>query len=67
MLLDARPHVIGMIHLPALPDSPRFAGSLEAIYERVRYDVRALVDGGIDQVMIENFGDAPFFPRRVPA
>jgi uncharacterized protein len=65
--LGLRPLVIGMVHVPALPGSARFAGNLEALHERVRGDLRALVDGGIDHVMIENFGDAPFFPRQVPA
>ena len=30
-------------------------------------DVRAFRAGGIDALMIENFGDAPFYPDRVPA
>lgn len=56
-----------MIHLPPLPGSPRFAGDLEAILERVAGEARSLDLAGFDGVMVENFGDAPFFPGRVDA
>lgn len=58
--------VIGMLHLPALPGSPRHALSLAAIREHVLRDAAALSEGGVDGLMLENFGDAPFFPNRVP-
>ena len=59
--------VIGMLHLPALPGSPKFDGNLEAIREMLLTDADALVTGGIHGLMIENFGDVPFYPDRVPA
>ncbi|MEY4631185.1 MAG: putative sgc region protein SgcQ [Pseudomonadota bacterium] len=42
------------------------AKSLEAIETFVAADAKALADGGVDAIMIENFGDAPFFPGRNP-
>lgn len=63
---DTRP-VIGMIHLAPLPGAPRFAGSIEDVRRRMLEDADALIEGGIDGVIVENFGDAPFFPKRVPA
>jgi predicted TIM-barrel enzyme len=30
-------------------------------------DVAALLDGGVNGLMMENFGDVPFYPGRVPA
>jgi membrane complex biogenesis BtpA family protein len=30
-------------------------------------DVEALAEGGVHGIIVENFGDAPFFPGRVPA
>ena len=30
-------------------------------------DAKALIAGGVDALMIENFGDIPFFPGRVPS
>lgn len=59
--------VIGMIHLKPLPGSPRFAGDLKAVREAALRDAAALTDGGVHAMMIENFGDSPFFPDRVPA
>jgi hypothetical protein len=59
--------VIGMVHIPPLPGSPRFGGDVQAVREAVLRDAEALVEGGIHGLLLENFGDAPFWPRRVPA
>jgi hypothetical protein len=64
--LRAGPGVIGMVHLPPLPGAPRYAGDRQAISERARSDARALEAGGVDGVLVENFGDAPFYPEDVP-
>jgi membrane complex biogenesis BtpA family protein len=55
-----------MIHLGPLPGSPRFAGSLAAVLRAAESDARALADGGADGAILENFGDAPFYPDHVP-
>ncbi|MGC8963535.1 MAG: BtpA/SgcQ family protein [Candidatus Bipolaricaulaceae bacterium] len=53
--------LIGVIHLPPLPGSPRHAGeSLERIVDRARQDLSALEEGGADGAIVENFGDRPF-------
>lgn len=59
--------VIGMIHLPPLLGSPRFNGDLQAVSDAAVRDAEALVEGGVHGLMIENYGDAPFFAGRVPA
>src|SRR5262249_20713639 len=59
--------VIGMCHLPPLPGSPRFAGSVAKIREWVLRDAAALAEGGVHGIVVENFGDVPFYPGRVPA
>jgi membrane complex biogenesis BtpA family protein len=59
--------VIGMLHLRPLPGSPRFDGNASAIREALVRDVDALAEGGVHGLMMENFGDVPFFPGRVPA
>jgi len=59
--------VIGMLHSPALPGAPRNALAFDAIIDWVLKDGDALVDAGIDGIMLENFGDAPFYPSRVPS
>ncbi len=62
---DADWPVVGMVHLPALPDSPGF-DSREAVRERALADAGALDAGGADALLVENFGDAPFYPGDVP-
>lgn len=61
-----RPFVIGVLHLPALPGSPNANEPIERITERATEEARILVETGFDGVIIENFGDAPFFAERVP-
>lgn len=57
--------LIGMVHLRPLPGSPR-AQPIEEVEARALLDAKALVAGGVDALMIENFGDAPFHPDHVP-
>ena len=59
--------VIGMLHLPALPGAPRFSGDVRSIADLIVRDADALVSGGVHGLMVENYGDVPFYPRRVPA
>src|SRR5437764_8017935 len=65
-LFPRRPAIVGMVHLLPLPGSPRWAGSLEEVLRRAVEDARALAEGGVDGVMVENFGDTPFYPEQVP-
>jgi membrane complex biogenesis BtpA family protein len=58
--------VIGMLHLAPLPGSPRYVGDLNGIRKRLLLDAETLVTGGVHALMIENFGDVPFYPGRVP-
>jgi membrane complex biogenesis BtpA family protein len=58
--------IIGMLHLPPLPGAPRYGGGLAPIVERLLADAEALLRGGVHGLMMENFGDAPFYPERVP-
>jgi len=59
--------VIGVLHAPPLPGAPRYGGDLSSIYESVRKDSDALAAGHIHGLLLENYGDAPFCPGRVPA
>lgn len=63
----ARGIVIGMVHLGPLPGSPLYEGRLEPIRTAALRDASALLEAGIHGIMIENFGDVPFYPGRVPA
>jgi membrane complex biogenesis BtpA family protein len=65
-LLRSKRLLIGVVHLPATPGAPRFAGDRSAIARRAVDDARMLVGGGCDAVIVENFGDVPFFAHSVP-
>jgi len=58
--------VIGVVHLLPLPGSPRYGGSMAAVVKRALGDARAYRDGGADAVLVENYGDAPFFKEALP-
>lgn len=57
-----------MVHLRALPGAPTHddAGGIDAVRAAALEDAAALEAGGVDAVMVENFGDVPFYPDDVP-
>ncbi len=57
--------IIGVVHLLPLPTSARWGGSLKAIIDRAEQEAVALVSGGVDGLIVENFFDAPFPKSRV--
>lgn len=59
--------LLGMLHAPPLPGSPRYAGSWPFARDRVLQDAETLIAGGMHALLLENYGDVPFFPGRVPA
>jgi len=63
--------VIGVIHLQPLPGSPKWGGvshvgqrhsrgKLKSVIDYALADARAYERGGVDAIIVENFGDAPF-------
>ena len=60
------PRLVGMVHLLPLPGSPRFGGSIDEVLATAADDARVLVDAGFPALMVENFGDVPFFAEEVP-
>jgi membrane complex biogenesis BtpA family protein len=65
MSTRAIPRLLGVIHLPPLPDSPRYGGDLRAVVGSAERDARALAAADFDAIVVENFGDAPFVPGSV--
>jgi uncharacterized protein len=59
--------LIGVVHLPALPGSPRSRLALSECVAQAVADARALEAGGADAVLVENFHDVPFRADRVDA
>lgn len=54
----ARP-VVGMVHLLPLPGAPN-ARALKEVRAAALADARALARGGVDGILVENYGDVPF-------
>jgi membrane complex biogenesis BtpA family protein len=67
--MPAAYRVVGVIHLPALPGTVLggTAGELATILERAKRDADTYAVGGIDALIVENFGDVPFARTRVSA
>ena len=58
--------VFGMVHLLALPGAPLFSGSIDEVIDAALHDAREIQAGGCDGMIVENYGDRPFFKNRVP-
>lgn len=54
--------VIGVVHVPAMPGDPgyRGGGGFQGVQAAALADAEALAAGGVDAIIIENFGSAPF-------
>ena len=62
------PRLLGVVHLAPLPGAPGYdsAGGMTAILDSALGDAAALMQGGMAGLIVENFGDAPFWKDRVP-
>jgi membrane complex biogenesis BtpA family protein len=60
-----RPAFVGVVHLLPLPGAPRASPGLQAVLDRAVSDATALAEGGVDALIIENLGDAPFVADEV--
>jgi membrane complex biogenesis BtpA family protein len=58
--------LVGVIHLPPLPGSARSVASAAECARSASACSRALAEAGFDAIIVENFGDAPFFGDKVP-
>lgn len=54
--------VIGMVHLWPLPGAPAYTGyGMKTILDHALRDAEALMEGGVDGLMVENMWDLPYF------
>jgi len=54
--------LIGVVHLAPMPGDPLCepGAGFEKVLQRARADAEALVEGGVDALIVENFGSVPF-------
>jgi membrane complex biogenesis BtpA family protein len=57
--------LIGMVHVGALPGTPRAAAPVGEIARRAADEARVLADAGFHAVLIENMHDVPYLRRDV--
>lgn len=60
-----RPALVGVIHVGALPGTPRASQPVDAIAAAAAEEARVLEGGGVDAIIIENMHDLPYLRRRV--
>jgi membrane complex biogenesis BtpA family protein len=58
--------LVGMVHLRPLPGAPGWGGSITSVIDQAVADATTLAEAGFDAVLVENFGDAPFYAASVP-
>jgi len=57
--------IIGMIHLKALPGTPKFNDSVNEVIEAAIEEVEIYISAGIDALAIENMHDLPYLKNDV--
>lgn len=57
--------IIGMVHVDALPGTPRNSQSISSIIKKAIDDALKLQDTGIDAILIENMHDVPYLKKSV--
>ncbi|MFQ5430087.1 MAG: BtpA/SgcQ family protein [Phycisphaerae bacterium] len=60
-----RPAVVGMIHVGALPGTPRSRRPVADLARSAVAEAAVLADGGIDAILLENMHDVPYLNRCV--
>lgn len=65
-LAGRAPVLVGVVHLLPTPGAPRASGDMAAVLARARADARALARGGCDALIVENYGDLPFYAEHLP-
>lgn len=58
----AKKPVLGMLHLPPLPGSPNYGGSMNSVIEHALRDADTLARHGVSAMIVENLGDYPYYP-----
>jgi membrane complex biogenesis BtpA family protein len=54
--------IVGMVHLWPLPGAPGYSGyGMETILGQAQRDAEALLEGGVDGLIVENMWDLPFY------
>ena len=62
-ILNLEKPIIAMIHVNALPGTPKYNGDIKSIINLAKSEAMLYKDAGIDVLMIENMHDVPYLNR----
>lgn len=62
-VLNLNKPIIAMIHVDALPGTPKYSGDIKSIINKANLEAGLYKDAGIDVLMIENMHDVPYLNR----
>jgi uncharacterized protein len=62
-VLNIEKPIIAMIHVDALPGTPKYNGDIKSIIFKAKSEAKLYKDAGIDVLMIENMHDVPYLNR----
>lgn len=57
--------IIGAVHVPPLPGSPNYSGSMDAVLGQALFDALTYKEEGVDAIIVENMHDLPYLKGRV--
>lgn len=64
-MLKVLKSIIGMVHVGALPGTPKNREDVESIISKAVFEAKTLEKHGVDAIMIENMHDRPYCNKRV--
>ncbi len=64
-IFKSKKPIIGMIHIDALPGTPKSKNNMKEIITKARKEAEIYKEAGIDAVMIENMHDVPYLNKKL--
>ena len=63
--IQAKKMVFGMVHVGALPGTPRYQGNLQKVIQTAVQEAKLYQEAGLDGLILENMHDLPYLKRQV--
>lgn len=63
LIFNIRKPIIGVIHVDALPGTPKYAGDVKKIINKAVEEAKVYKDSGIDAIAVENMHDRPYLKK----
>jgi hypothetical protein len=63
--IQAKKMVFGMVHVGALPGTPRYQGNLQKVIQTAVQEAKLYQEAGLDGLILENMHDVPYLKRQI--